>query len=163
MNVERIVNIPAIWGIPNIPITPNLLTYEDYSEQFQNLQRLRKMKTVLVVEDSHAEQQLISNLLSRAGFDVEVKGDAESAWEWLQSHPLPNLIVLDIIMPGQSGLDLCRSIREEAKFANVPILFCSSKDQEFDKFWALRQGGNEYVTKPFAPKDLLDRVYQHVN
>ncbi|AFY70400.1 response regulator receiver protein [Thalassoporum mexicanum PCC 7367] len=121
------------------------------------------MKTVIVVEDSHAEQKLISSLLSQAGFDVIVHDNAESAWNWLQSNSLPNLIVLDIIMPGQSGLDLCRSIREDAKLGQIPILFCSSKDQEFDKFWALRQGGNEYVTKPFAPKELLDRVYQHVN
>jgi twitching motility two-component system response regulator PilH len=120
------------------------------------------MKTVLVVEDGTAEQQLISSLLTRSGFDVVIHGNAEMAWQWLSSHTPPNLIMLDVIMPGQSGLDLCRSIREQEKFSDVPILFCSSKDQEFDKFWALRQGGNAYVTKPFAPKELLDTVFQTI-
>jgi twitching motility two-component system response regulator PilH len=121
------------------------------------------MKTILVVEDGHAEQQLISTLLSRSGFDVVLHSCAEDAWQWLNSHIPPSLIVLDVIMPGQSGLDLCRSIRDETKLSQIPIVFCTSKDQEFDKFWALRQGGNAYVTKPFAPKQLLDTVYQHVN
>ena len=121
------------------------------------------MKTVLVVEDGHAEQQLISSLLSRSGFEVVLQGNAEDAWQWLSSHTIPNLIVLDVIMPGQSGLDLCRTIRGQEKFKQVPIIFCTSKDQDFDKFWALRQGGNAYLTKPFAPKQLLEAVYQHVN
>ena len=121
------------------------------------------MKTVLVVEDGHAEQQLISSLLSRSVFKVVLQGNAEDAWEWLSSHTIPNLIVLDVIMPGQSGLDLCRTIRGQEKFKQVPIIFCTSKDQDFDKFWALRQGGNAYLTKPFAPKQLLETVYQHVN
>lgn len=121
------------------------------------------MKIVLVVEDGHAEQQLISNLLSRSGFDVVLQSNAEDAWQWLLSHNPPNLIVLDVIMPGQSGLDLCRTIRDQDKLKQVPIVFCTSKDQDFDRFWALRQGGNAYLTKPFAPKQLLETVYQHVN
>lgn len=121
------------------------------------------MKKILIVEDGHAEQQLISSLLLRSGFDVVLQENAEDAWQWLSNHTPPNLIVLDVIMPGQSGLDLCRIIREEDKFNQVPIIFCTSKNQEFDKFWALRQGGNAYLTKPFAPKQLLDAVYQYVN
>ncbi|PZV14505.1 MAG: two-component system response regulator [Pseudanabaena sp.] len=121
------------------------------------------MKTILVVEDGHAEQQLISSLLLRSGFEVVLQGNAEDAWQWLSNHTPPNLIVLDVIMPGQSGLDLCRTIRNQDKLKQVPIIFCTSKDQEFDKFWALRQGGNAYLTKPFAPKQLLETVYQHVN
>jgi twitching motility two-component system response regulator PilH len=121
------------------------------------------MKTVLVVEDGRAEQQLISSLLSRSGFEVVLQENAEDAWQWLATNNLPNLIVLDVIMPGQSGLDLCRNIRDQEKFNQVPIVFCTSKSQEFDRFWALRQGGNAYLTKPFAPKELLDTIYQHVN
>ena len=96
---------------------------------------------------------------------LAIHGTAEDAWQWLSlsSHTPPNLIVLDVIMPGQSGLDLCRSIREDPKLGSIPIVFCSSKSQEFDKFWALRQGGNAYITKPFAPKQLIDTVYQFIN
>lgn len=119
------------------------------------------MKTVLVVEDGRAEQQLICSLLAQAGCDVVVFSSAEAAWQWLDSH-IPNLIILDIIMPGQSGLDLCRLIRATDKLQAVPIVFCTSKNQEFDRFWALRQGGNAYITKPFAPKELLEAVYPYL-
>ncbi len=120
------------------------------------------MKTILVVEDSHAEQQVASGLLTQAGFQVKVVDSAESAWEWLQQNRAPNLILLDIVMPGQSGLELCRMIRSETQLANIPIVFCSSKSEQFDRFWALRQGGNAYITKPYAPKELLEVTYQHI-
>jgi twitching motility two-component system response regulator PilH len=121
------------------------------------------MKTILVVEDMSSQQLLISKLLTNSGFEVVSLNDAETAWTWLNANTNPNLILLDIIMPGQSGLDLCRIIRDREKFKEVPIVFCSSKSQEFDKFWALRQGGNAYITKPFSPKELIDVVCQHVN
>lgn len=121
------------------------------------------MKTVLVVEDSKSEQRLIVSLLQQAGLKVALTTSAESALSWLEENGKPDLIVLDIIMPGLSGLDLCRQIRANPQFENTPIVFCSSKDQEFDRFWALRQGGNGYVTKPFAPNDLVQAVCQHLN
>jgi twitching motility two-component system response regulator PilH len=121
------------------------------------------MKTILVVEDSSSQQHLMSKLLTKSGLEVVALDNADLAWKWLISHGIPNLILLDIIMPGQSGLDLCRTIRAEEKYKNVPIVFCSSKNQDFDKFWALRQGGNAYITKPFTPKELIDTVYQHIN
>ena len=116
------------------------------------------MKTILIVEDTNAERQMSSALLTHAGFDVAVAESAESAWQWLNSHPAPNLILLDIVMPGESGLDLCRKIREHPHWQEIPILFCSSKSEEFDRFWAMRQGGNEYITKPYTPQKLIDRV-----
>lgn len=121
------------------------------------------MKTVLVVEDSRSEQRLIVSLLQQAGLKVALADSAESALNWLTENGQPDLIVLDIIMPGASGLDLCRQIRTNPEFENVPIVFCSSKDQEFDQFWALRQGGNAYITKPFSPSDLVQTVRKHLN
>lgn len=121
------------------------------------------MKTVLVVEDSRAEQRLIVSLLQQAGLKVALADSAESALNWLAENEQPDLIVLDIIMPGLSGLDLCRQLRANLDYKNVPILFCSSKNQEFDQFWALRQGGNGYITKPFAPNDLVQTVCGHLN
>ncbi|GAB4525902.1 MAG: response regulator [Pleurocapsa sp.] len=121
------------------------------------------MKTILIVEDTQAERQMSSALLTHAGFNVAVADSAEAAWKWLESNPAPNLILLDIVMPGESGLDLCRKIREQAQWKDIPILFCSSKAEEFDRFWAMRQGGNEYITKPYIPQTLVDKVVQHVN
>lgn len=121
------------------------------------------MKTVLVVEDSRTDQRLIVALLQQVGLKVAVADSAESAWNWLEENGRPDLIVLDIVMPGLSGLDLCRQIRSNPEFENISIVFCSSKDQKFDQFWALRQGGNAYITKPFAPLDLVKTVCNHLN
>lgn len=119
-------------------------------------------KTVLVVEDSKAEQRLIVSLLQHAGCNVALADSAEAALSWLESNGKPDLIVLDIIMPGMSGLDLCRELRKMPALENVPVVFCSSKNQDFDRFWALRQGGNDYITKPFVPNELIDAVQQHL-
>lgn len=121
------------------------------------------MKTVLVVEDCRAEQQLLSALLQHVGLNVVVQASAEDAIAWLEQNEKPSLIVLDIIMPGLSGLDLCRQLREQAEYAAVPIVFCSSKAEEFDRFWALRQGGTDYITKPFIPSELVSTVCGHLS
>ncbi len=120
------------------------------------------MKQIFVVEDGHTEQRMIQAFLTQAGFEVAIADNVDDAWQWLQTHNLPNLIILDIVMPGKSGLELCRMIQEHDQFKQIPVIFCSSKSEEFDRFWALRQGAKDYVVKPYAPKELLDTVYQHV-
>lgn len=121
------------------------------------------MKTVLVVEDGHADQQLMTSLLQQSGYEVIAKDSAEDAEQWLlQEKHQPDLIILDIVMPGLSGLDLCREIRDETSLKSTPIIFCSSKDKEFDQFWAMRQGGNAYLTKPFLPKEFLKTVAEQL-
>jgi twitching motility two-component system response regulator PilH len=121
------------------------------------------MTTILVVEDVQVEQQLISALLNHAGFKTAVASSAKAAWQWLENNPLPDLILLDIIMPEETGLELCRKIRANSQWNDIPILFCSSKSEEFDRFWALRQGGSGYITKPFAPQQFINTVSRHVH
>jgi len=121
------------------------------------------MKTVLVVEDSRTEQQLITGLLERSGHKVALAESAELALTWLAENQPPDLIVLDIVMPGANGLELCREVRAKPDLKEIPIVFCSSKDQEFDRFWALRQGGNAYITKPYDPDELLDTVAAYLH
>lgn len=117
------------------------------------------MKTVLIVEDGHADQHLMVSLLKQSGYEVVAKDNAEEAEKWLfEQKNYPDLMILDIVMPGLSGLDLCREIRQDTNLKNTPVIFCSSKDKEFDQFWALRQGGNAYLTKPFLPKEFLKTV-----
>lgn len=118
------------------------------------------MKTILVVEDTQAERKLISALLTHAGFITPNVSSAKQAWEWLENNSFPDLILLDIIMPEENGLELCRKIKANPKWKDIPIVFCSSKSEEFDRFWALRQGGNDYITKPFAPQQLINAVSQ---
>ena len=121
------------------------------------------MKTILVVEDSRTDQRLIMALLQQVGLNVVCVNSAESALSWLAVNQRPDLIVLDIVMPGLNGFDLCRQLRANPEFENISIIFCSSKDQEYDQFWALRQGGNAYITKPFAPLDLVKTVCSHLS
>lgn len=118
-------------------------------------------KTVLVVEDSRSEQRLICGLLKQMGLGVELVENAEAALEWLTSRT-PDLMVVDVVMPGISGFDLCRQLRANPSTEKVPIIFCTSKDKEFDKFWGLRQGGNAYLVKPFAPNDLISTVQEQL-
>ncbi|MFN4194961.1 MAG: response regulator transcription factor [Thermosynechococcus sp.] len=119
------------------------------------------MKQVLVVEDSHATQRMLAGILERLGHQVHLAPTAEKAMEWLATHR-PDLIVLDIVMPGTNGLELCREVRANPLLKTVPIIFCSSKDQDFDRFWALRQGGNAYITKPFEPEDLIETINEYL-
>lgn len=121
------------------------------------------MKTVLVVEDCRAEQRLIVSLLQHAGLNVVIAETGESALAWLAEHERPNAILLDIVMPGLSGLELCRQLRADPDMGKVPIIFCSAKGKEFDQFWALRQGGNGYIRKPFVPMELIQTVCGYVN
>lgn len=120
------------------------------------------MTTILVVEDSKAEQRLVSGVLRGVGFNVAVAETATLAITWLTDHGQPDLILMDIVMPDLSGFDLCRKIRQELHYDSVPIVFCSHKNQEFDRFWALRQGGNAYIMKPYSPMDLVKTVKEHL-
>jgi twitching motility two-component system response regulator PilH len=120
------------------------------------------MKRILVVEDSKSEQLLISGLLKTLGVEVVLFENGHLALEWLQNNPVPDLIFLDIIMPDMSGYDLCRKIRTELNLDTVPIVFCSTKGEEYDKFWALRQGGNAYITKPYSPNDLMQTAKDYL-
>lgn len=127
------------------------------------MQTLTRAKALLVVEDTLLDQKMIAGLLQRAGYEVTTVDTAEGAWQHLNTQEtLPAAIIVDIILPGDSGLNLCRKLRGAERFKQVPIIFCSSKGREADRFWALRQGGNEYITKPFAPLELLETVRKYV-
>lgn len=120
------------------------------------------MKKALVVDDSKSEQKLVQALLEKMEFEVSLADNGAEALTWLKGHEQPDLIFLDIVMPDMNGLDLCREIRESLAYTDVPIIFCSNKSQEFDRFWALRQGGNAYLTKPYSPMDFIKTVKEHV-
>ena len=120
------------------------------------------MKKILVVEDSKSQQLLIAGLLKAINVEVVLVDNGQAALGWLAKNKQPDLILMDIVMPDISGFDLCRQIRTELNIATIPIIFCSQKNQEFDRFWALRQGGNDYLTKPFSPKDLVNTVQQYL-
>lgn len=121
------------------------------------------MKKALVVDDSKSEQMLVRALLEKMKVTVDSADNGAAALSWLKNNDEPDLIFLDIVMPDMNGLDLCREIRENLGYANVPIIFCSNKSQEFDRFWALRQGGNAYLTKPYSPMDFMKTVKEYLD
>lgn len=120
------------------------------------------MKKILIVDDSKTQQKLAYGVLQSIGVEVFIADNGEQALQWLTTNGQPDVILMDIVMPNLSGLDVCRHIRKELNLKTLPIIFCSQKDQDYDKFWALRQGGNAYLTKPYSPNDLINIVKEYL-
>ena len=111
-------------------------------------------RKVLVVDDDAHIRDVVSFTIRRAGFEVVEAADGREALDMAESSA-PDLIVLDVLMPELEGIDVCRAIR---RTSNVPILFLSSKDQVVDRIIGLDAGADDYVTKPFSPRELVARV-----
>lgn len=112
---------------------------------------------ILVVEDEPAIQELLALNLEHAGHHVLRAKDAEQANE-LVRHALPDLILLDWMLPGQSGVQFARSLRQGERTKQVPIIMLTARGQEHDKVAGLDSGADDYVTKPFSPRELLARI-----
>lgn len=117
------------------------------------------MSTVLVVEDSVAQREMIAELLKGSGLSVEKASDGVEALEKIQSVR-PDLVVLDIVMPRMNGYEVCRRLKADPKTENVPVVMCSSKGEEFDRYWGMKQGADAYIAKPFQPTELVGTVKQ---
>ncbi|MCW6038255.1 response regulator [Spirulina subsalsa FACHB-351] len=117
------------------------------------------MSKVLVVEDSLAQRQMISDLLKGSGLTVAVASNGLEAIEQMKEYS-PDIVVLDIVMPEMNGYELCRRIKSDPKTQHVPVVMCSSKGEEFDRYWGMRQGADAYIAKPFQPMELIGTVKQ---
>ncbi|MBD2652588.1 MULTISPECIES: response regulator transcription factor [Synechocystis] len=117
------------------------------------------MNAVLLVEDSSSQREMISGILKDHGWQVTIACDGVEALEKLQSFS-PDLVVLDIVMPRMNGYEVCRRIKSDPKTKNVPVIMCSSKGEEFDRFWGMRQGADAYIAKPFQPMELVGTIKQ---
>jgi len=109
---------------------------------------------ILVVDDDPHIRDVISFALKKAGMTIETARDGGEALTLIQHHP-PDMIILDVGMPDTDGLAVCREIR---KSSNVPILFLSARNDEIDRIVGLEIGGDDYVTKPFSPREMVARV-----
>jgi two-component system phosphate regulon response regulator PhoB len=112
---------------------------------------------ILVVEDEPAIQELLAVNLEHAGHHVLRAKDAEQASS-LVRHALPDLILLDWMLPGQSGISFARALRQDDRTKAVPIIMLTARGQEQDKIAGLESGADDYVTKPFSPRELLARI-----
>ena len=119
------------------------------------------MRNVLVVDDDSHIREVICFALRRAGFEVEEARDGIEALNNIERRK-PDLLILDILMPEMDGLDVCRALRSGTVGGDrVPILLLSSKDAEVDRVIGLEVGGDDYMTKPFYPRELVARVKAH--
>ncbi|MBH1987531.1 MAG: response regulator [Burkholderiales bacterium] len=112
---------------------------------------------ILLVDDSKTELHVLSELLTKRGYKVRTAENGEEALKRLQEDK-PDLILMDVVMPGQNGFQLTRAITRDPQFANVPVIICTSKNQETDRVWGMRQGARDYVVKPVNPEELLAKI-----
>ncbi len=115
---------------------------------------MNERKTILVVDDDAHIREVVRFALRKAGFDVVEAPDGRAALAAFERES-PDLVVLDILMPEMDGTDVCRELRKSSR---VPIVFLSSKDEEIDRIIGLELGGDDYVTKPFSPRELVARI-----
>ena len=115
------------------------------------------MTTILLVEDTMTEAAIIGGTLRKEGFEIIQATSSEEAKVKL-TQLKPALIVLDVVLPGESGFELCRELKEHANTASIPVVMCSTKNSEMDKFWGMKQGAAAYLTKPINPEDLVRTV-----
>jgi two-component system OmpR family response regulator len=112
------------------------------------------MAHILVVDDDGHIRQVVRYALERAGHQVREASDGAAALRMVAEEP-PDLLVLDILLPEEDGLEVCRQVRKKSR---LPIVFLSSRDEELDRVLGLELGGDDYVTKPFSPRELVARV-----
>jgi twitching motility two-component system response regulator PilH len=115
------------------------------------------IEKILVVDDSKTEIMFMTDLLVKNGFTVRSAENAEDAFKKLAEEK-PDLILMDVVMPGQNGFQLTRAISRDPQFADVPIIMCTSKNQETDRVWGMRQGARDYITKPVDAADLMSKI-----
>ena len=112
---------------------------------------------VLVVDDSKTELLFLTDLLQKNGFSVKTAENADDAMRRLEEER-PDLILMDVVMPGQNGFQLTRAIARNPQYASVPIILCTSKNQETDRVWGMRQGARDYIVKPVNATELMAKI-----
>jgi twitching motility two-component system response regulator PilH len=116
------------------------------------------IKDILLVDDSRTELHFVSSLLIKRGYSVRTAENGAQAMRHLEEQ-VPDLIMMDVVMPGQNGFQLTRTITRDPRYAGVPVIMCSSKNQETDKVWGLRQGACDYIVKPVNAEELSAKIH----
>jgi two-component system, chemotaxis family, response regulator PixH len=117
------------------------------------------MSTALVVDDSMTDMQILSRCLQQGGLNVVTANSGEEALTKLNAQK-PDIIILDVVLPGSSGFEVCREIKAAAATSNIPIVICSTKGGEMDKFWGMKQGADAYLAKPVDQEEFVRTVKQ---
>jgi len=113
--------------------------------------------TVLIVEDSLSELELMSYYLDNGDYKIVKSTGAKEAFEIALKNNI-DVIVSDVVMPEMSGFELCRLLKKNSITQKLPIILCTSKNQEIDKLWGIKQGASAYLTKPYTREQLLNTI-----
>ncbi|CAN5836260.1 response regulator [soil metagenome] len=117
------------------------------------------MATALIVEDSLTDRELLTHYLQQSGITVTSAQSSEEALQMLKTTP-PDLVFLDVVLPGQSGFEFCRDLKTTESTQNIPVVICSTKGTEADKLWGSMLGADAYLTKPVDQQQLTKTVEQ---
>ena len=112
---------------------------------------------VMVVDDSPTERHFLSEILTKQGYQVIMAESGEEAMEKAKAHK-PDLILMDVVMPGLNGFQATRAITKDDATKHIPVIMCTSKGQETDKVWGMRQGARDYLVKPVNQDELLRKI-----
>ena len=115
------------------------------------------IKKVLLVDDSKTELHHLSDLLSKRGYAVRTAENGEEAMRRL-AEDKPDLILMDVVMPGQNGYQATRTLSKDSSTKDIPVIICTSKGQETDRVWGMRQGARDYVVKPVVADELIAKI-----
>jgi len=115
------------------------------------------MTHILIVDDSPTEIHVLKTMLERNGFEASTATSGEEGIA-LAKQQLPDLILMDVVMPGLNGFQATRQLTKDPKTSEIPVIIVTTKDQETDRVWGMRQGAKDYLTKPVAEKDLVGKI-----
>jgi twitching motility two-component system response regulator PilH len=115
------------------------------------------IQNVLVVDDSETDRYVLTEMLEAAGYTVSTASSGEECLAMVEITP-PDLVVMDVIMPGLNGFQTTRSLTKNPKTSHIPVIMCTGKEQATDRLWALRQGAKDCVIKPVQAADLIAKI-----
>ena len=115
------------------------------------------VKTILVVDDSPTDRHVLAELLGSVGYKVITAENGQEGVDKAKTE-LPDLILMDVVMPGLNGFQVTRTLTRDEATRHIPVIICSSKGQETDRIWGLRQGATDYIVKPINGPNLLARI-----
>ena len=115
------------------------------------------IKNILVVDDSPTDRQHLSDILAKSGYAVSVAESAEEAFAKVKLKR-PDLVLMDVVMPGQNGFQATRTLTRDEATKHIPVIICTSKGQDTDKTWGMKQGAKDYVVKPVVAAELLKKI-----
>jgi len=117
------------------------------------------MASILIIDDSPTEIHVLKTMLEKNGYTAFTASSGEEGIASAKAEK-PDLILMDVVMPGMNGFQATRALTRDAETSGIPIIIVTTKDQETDRVWGLRQGAKDYVTKPAEEKDLISKINQ---